>query len=1472
MQFKPLLSRSLRWLGLSVFLLVTLLVGTFGFLQTSIGLGWSGRLLAGLMSSPGYSVTVRGLEGSFPFDLRVTRIEISDERGTWLALNDAHLDIVASELLAGTLHIRALTIGEIAVARMPAASPRKPVPLSERLRLPQLPVSVTLDHLALERLALGADILGETVEATVAGRAVLQGGVAEFLLDLHRTDGMPGNLGVELRESGLEPVLALRVTASEPTGLLLGQWLNRADRPALTASFSGDGPLTDWHGRFEASAGQLAKLAGEVAMSAARDTSIAVNGNAVIAPLLPPELAALAGDSVPISARARVSENGVIALEALSIEMAAGQLNADLALTGPDRAIAGHLRANLAQLGPMSGLFGQPVRGSAELIATISGNDDRPRLRIDATGESIGIAGAGVSRADARVDITWRGNPSDPSARLEVGAGGRIEGIAMPQQVPPELGRDIDWSLAATGEPDRGAVEVTDFNIRGAGVNITGAGKAGRFGQELEASLRLAITDLRPLAGVLGRPLEGELTLNAAAHQPSRDRNLITLDASIERLHTGIAALDAIAGNSVAIAGSAQRDPDGVLRLDKLTLTGASSALAATGNFDPATRQLAATINTELHDLQMAGALLGTRLGGKLSGTVAVAGRPDGLRVQGHLNGEDLVAGAAALDRVRLEAEVADTARPNLEISGDFRSGRLEGTLAFEADAENPAELVVRRLRLNAGDSVLNADLRIEPKTLLTRGTVKAVLPDLAPWSRLTGTPLAGHLDATAELGVRSGQSLDLSVNADRLSFSTGGSRITVDHIAATTRLKDLFGTPSGGGRANITAVSFPAGGLTTATLSIDSPQPGRFAFDADARGTFTDPFSVSLAGTGELAPNGAAIDTRVSRVVGSLGADRIQLMRPLSVAKRGNDLMLSGLNLHIGSGQITGNAARRGNALSADVTGRNLSLASAARLAGYHDVSGTAGFDISIAGTVAVPDGRFAVSGQGLRFAVSKQQRLPTLGLDLGGTWNGRELSLNGKVTGIKGDRLELSGTAPLALTSALAVAVPPQGRLALRLEGSGDVGNLADLLPLGEDRFTGRFTIDGSITGTPAAPAASGQLTITDGRYENFATGAVLTRMRLDLAGDRDRLIVREFSATDAAKGSLAGRGSIVLGGAGPIADLSVSLDRFRAVGRDEAVLTSSGTVGIAGAISSPKVTVRLTTEQGELRIPDNLSPSVTRLQVVEINNRAKKVGATKSPKTSRPAIPAALDIQIAVPGPMFVRGRGLDSEWRGRINVTGTSDAPRIIGSLEAIRGTFDFLGKSFKLSRGNIALDGGATIDPTLDIVAEIAASDITAQVSVTGPVSAPKIAMSSVPSVPQDEILSRVLFNRAVGQITAAEGIQVAQAAATLAGGGPGVLDRLRGRIGLDRLVFGSAPSGMASSNLNPAAGGSASSSTAISGGKYVAEGVYVGATQGLTPQSSKVMVEIEVRPRVTVQSDFSQTGGSGIGLNYKYDY
>src|SRR5207245_946002 len=184
-----------------------------------------------------------------------------------------------------------------------------------------------------------------------------------------------------------------------------------------------------------------------------------------------------------------------------------------------------------------------------------------------------------------------------------------------------------------------------------------------------------------------------------------------------------------------------------------------------------------------------------------------------------------------------------------------------------------------------------------------------------------------------------------------------------------------------------------------------------------------------------------------------------------------------------------------------------------------------------------------------------------------------------------------------------------------------------------------------------------------------------------------------------------------------------------------------------------------------------PESLPPNVVVVKVIEKNGKGGKA-AQPVAGDQQPAVPAALDITLDMPGNIFVRGHGLESEWRGRLTITGTSAAPVIAGSLEQIRGSVDLLGKTFTLTRGTIAFDGSPKLDPVLDIVAEASAADITAQVNIGGFASAPTITLSSTPPVPQDEILARVLFNRGVGQITAAEGMQLAAAAGTLAGGGP----------------------------------------------------------------------------------------------------
>ena len=72
----------------------------------------------------------------------------------------------------------------------------------------------------------------------------------------------------------------------------------------LALSVNGTGPLADWHGRVNASAGTSAHLAADVTLSAADETILGISGTAGIAPLLPTEVGPLVGDEVALS-RAR---------------------------------------------------------------------------------------------------------------------------------------------------------------------------------------------------------------------------------------------------------------------------------------------------------------------------------------------------------------------------------------------------------------------------------------------------------------------------------------------------------------------------------------------------------------------------------------------------------------------------------------------------------------------------------------------------------------------------------------------------------------------------------------------------------------------------------------------------------------------------------------------------------------------------------------------------------------------------------------------------------------------------------------------------------------------------------------------------------------------------------------------------------------------------------------------------------------
>jgi translocation and assembly module TamB len=1460
-------ARVFRWFSIALGLLIVVLLAAFGLVQTQPGKSWLAKTIAQSVSSPDFAVTVQGLDGFVPFRLEVDRIDIADRDGTYLSVHDFALDIAAAALLAGRLHIRSLRFAEIDMARSSTAP--STTPFTEYLKVPHLPVGVILDRLSIGRLALAPPMLDDGLVATVQGSARLVGETAEVALDVHRTDDSAGNIILAMELAGEPAVLRLQLAASEPTGVLLDRVLGRTDRAPLALSVDGTGPLADWHGRVAASAGTLAHFDADITLAVISQTAVGLSGTAAVAPLLPAEFAPLVGDRIALSLHATFADR--IVVDPLSIEIAAGKLTGDAAFGGAEKAVAAHFRANVPELAPLAGVLGSQLNGSASLAVAVTGTESRPAFALDLSGSGIRLGSAGANQIEAKASAKPTGALDSPDTRIEFAVQGRIEGIVTPEgvAVPPELGRDIDWSVAAIAARDGSAVDLTRLAAAGAGLALAGAGQLTEGGQAIEGGVQLSIADLRPFSGLAGHPLSGSIELATDAARKGAAGFKASLRGSAKGLRTGIAAADALLGDTVTITGSLQRNTAGGLVVDQLAIAGAAASLSGDAQFDPASNRLAAALALKLPRLKALGAALGSEMAGQLSAHFNAEGALDHLRLKGEVEGSDIASGGARIEHLRLTGGVADLAEPKAVVDGTYRAYGLDGSLALAAEQQGSAELVLPRFRLTAADSAIEGSLRIALDTGLMRGSIAGRMPDLGRWSKLAGTPLGGRLEFGAGLEARGGQFLDLSLTGTRLTAGAASSRIGIGRVELTGRFADILRAPSGAGRFSLTSANFGTGELSTATLALDAPRPGRFAFQGDAKGK---PLTVAFAGEAGLEPG--RVDLRLNRLAGSLGGDRLSLGQPLVLSKRGADLGFSGLALDFGIGRITGSGGIRGQSLSLALNAANLPIASAGKLLGYPKARGSLTIAATLGGTLRAPQGHLSVNARDLTLAASKNSQLPSLGLGVDGNWNGRSIDLKGQVTGLRGDTISLAGSAPLLLTpSPLGISVPPEGRLSLQLQGAGQLEHLADLLPLGEDRMSGRFAADVAVGGTVAAPAANGRLRLSDARYENFATGALLTKMQAELVGDRDRFTLTSFSAADSANGSLKAQGNVVLRGAsGPTAELSATLDNFRVAARDEAVAVATGKVSIAGPLTAPKVTAPLTVNRADINLPESLPPSVVVIKVVEAKSKTAKPLPPAAADQS-PALPATLDITIEMPGNIFVRGHGLESEWRGKLAITGTSAAPAINGSLEQIHGSVDLLGKTFTLTRGAITFDGSAKLDPVLDIVAEASAADITAQVNIGGFASAPTVTLSSTPVVPQDEILSRVLFNRGVGQITAGEGLQLAAAAATLAGGGPGVLDRLRGGLGLDWFKFGSGPTGPATSTLNPrAASGSATGGTALSAGKYIAPGVSVGVTQGISPPTSKVTVEIEVRPHLTVGGEAGQSGSTGLGLNYNYDY
>jgi translocation and assembly module TamB len=305
--------------------------------------------------------------------------------------------------------------------------------------------------------------------------------------------------------------------------------------------------------------------------------------------------------------------------------------------------------------------------------------------------------------------------------------------------------------------------------------------------------------------------------------------------------------------------------------------------------------------------------------------------------------------------------------------------------------------------------------------------------------------------------------------------------------------------------------------------------------------------------------------------------------------------------------------------------------------------------------------------------------------------------------------------------------------------------------------------------------------------------------------------------------------------------------------------------GTLSVNGPLTGGAVvTGSLLLNEAELRVPSSGFASFAALIEVSHINEPADVRATRvraglldtgnGGNGATSVRPIGLDITVSAPARIFVRGRGIDAELGGQIRLLGTTEQIVPSGAFNLIRGRLDILGKRLLLSTADLQLQGRFV--PTLLISAQNENAGVISIVTIEGPADNPSVRFSSIPELPQEEALAQLLFGRGLDSLSALQGAQLANAIAVLAGrGGEGLVSRLRQGFGLDDLDLKTSDNG----------------ETALTAGKYISDNAYteIEIEQG---GKSRISLNLDVRPGVTVRGRVNDDGETGIGIFVERDY
>jgi translocation and assembly module TamB len=1117
-----------------------------------------------------------------------------------------------------------------------------------------------------------------------------------------------------------------------------------------------------------------------------------------------------------------------------------GPLSIDGTFDGPRSAVAGELRlavgaarlsahgrldlehqsADLAATGTAPAMAPRPDLSwqSIAFDARIDGPFARPAVAAKLDIAALHAAGATVA------DIAGRVEGDAGTVRLR----GELSGIRIPGP-RPDLLAAAPVRITAEARLDE-ADRPVHFSL--AHPLLKADGDAATVGQQ-HGALTLALPDLAPLAALSGLDLEGHAVLNLAAAMRA---DTIRLDASgTVGITGGTAPAPALIGDAARLTLSVSATgPD--VTISRFEFDGRNVAASAAGRIGA--RGLALDWKFALPDLTSAVPTLagGLRLRGRVSGPA------DDLAATADLSGTLGPAGGLA-GPVTAAAQLAglpEKPKGRVTAQGVVLGSPLHLVLTAIRAADGELRLTVEQADWKSahaqGYFVAPAGARFplgQAEVRITR------LDDLRP---LIGRPVTGTVAATLITAATGGrQRADLRVTAGNLGLAGAGSG---GHIELAATVGDPLSHPVL--EARISAAGRSASGITAAAqIELAGPEQALgLRAQSDIRDPKGDNVRFATVGTVNAVTRVAAL----SRLEAIWKGEDLHLLAPARVGF-GNGITLDHLRLGVRQATIEANG-RVSPTLDLTVALRNFSADMAAAFAPGVAAGGMLRGDARLTGTPQHPKGRIELAASGLRLRKGPAQALPAANFSASAEIAGTSARLDARLTAGPAASLSVRGQLSTALS----------GPIDLRATGALDLAMLDPLLTPSGRRATGKIALDGGVGGTLQAPRLSGNARLTDAAIDDFGLGVHLTGISglAEAAGTTIRLTRLQARA---GPGTIGVDGTVGFSAPGMPINLHVIARNARPLATDLLTTALNADMNVRGeALGRLAIGGRVDVLHAEIGISKRMPAQVPVLEV-------RLAGA---PPPAPPAPPPAIGLDLTVAAQrVVVRGRGLFAELAGSIKVTGSSAAPQPLGSFHMVRGNLSIAGQTLTFDTGAVGFNGGSLTDPSLDFVVNSQTPTMNASLTITGTASRPKVTVTSIPEMPQDQALARILYpnNASPSPLQLAA---IASSLAELSGvtSGGGVLGGIQNQLGLEQLSIGTAANGTA----------------ALAVGRYVAPGVYIGAQQGAGGNSSQAKVEIDIAKGLKVVGTVgngtnttpgatpAQSAGTSLGVKYQFEY